>query len=59
MLHSGGLIPGEMKVAISIWLLAGASYLDLVPIETYGGNSEWREQVLAHHERRKKKRQTT
>ena len=28
----GGLIPGEVKVAISIRILAGGSYLDLVPL---------------------------
>jgi hypothetical protein len=32
-------------------------YLNLVPIDQYGGNPEWREQVLAHHARRKEKRQ--
>ena len=33
-------------------------YLDLVPIDTYGGNEEWREEVRSHHARRKQKRQT-
>lgn len=28
----GGLIPGEIKVAISIRILAGGSYLDLMPL---------------------------
>lgn len=32
LLHRGGLIPGEIKVAISIRILAGGSYLDLVPL---------------------------
>ena len=32
-------------------------YLDLVPIDTYGGNAEWREEVRSHHARRKQKRQ--
>lgn len=32
-------------------------YLNLVPIDQYGGNAEWREQVLAHHAERKRKRQ--
>ncbi len=35
-----------------------AKYLDLVPIDTYGGNAEWRELVKQHHARRKQKRQT-
>lgn len=34
-----------------------AKYLDLVPIDTYGGNAEWREAVRSHHARRKQKRQ--
>lgn len=32
------------------------TYLDLVPVETYGGNSEWREGVRAHHARQKERR---
>lgn len=32
LLSRGGLIPGEVKTAISIRLLAGASYLDLNPL---------------------------
>ena len=31
-------------------------YLDLVPINEYGGNTEWREQVIEHHRRRAEKR---
>lgn len=31
-------------------------YLDLVPINEYGGNTEWREQVREHHRRRAEKR---
>ena len=35
-------------------------YLDMVPIETFGGNAEWREQVRQHHraslEKRRAKR---
>lgn len=31
-------------------------YLDMVPIDTYGGNSEWRAEVMQHHERRRDKR---
>lgn len=31
-------------------------YLDLVPIDRYGGNAEWREQVIEHHRRRAEKR---
>lgn len=31
-------------------------YLDLVPLNTYGGNAEWREGVRAYHARRKEKR---
>lgn len=31
------------------------SYLNLVPIDQYGGNAEWREQVIEHHRRRAKK----
>ena len=33
-------------------------YLQLVPLDKYGGNAEWRQQVLAHHARRKRNRQT-
>lgn len=32
-------------------------YLDLVPLEVYGGNKEWREGVRSHHARRQQKRQ--
>lgn len=32
------------------------SYLDHVPIDRYGGNAEWREQVAEHHRRRADKR---
>ena len=32
LLYLGGLIPGEMKVALGIRMLAGGSYLDLVPL---------------------------
>ena len=32
------------------------SYLDLVPIDRYGGNQEWREQVIEHHRRQAEKR---
>ena len=31
-------------------------YLDLVPIESYGGNAEWRQQVQEHHARQREKR---
>jgi len=31
-------------------------YLQLVPLERYGGNNEWREQVVEHHRRRADKR---
>jgi hypothetical protein len=31
-------------------------YLDMVPIDTYGGNPEWRVEVMQHHERRRDKR---
>ncbi|WDI39875.1 hypothetical protein [Bremerella sp. P1] len=31
-------------------------YLELVPIDRYGGNAEWREQVVEHHRRRAEKR---
>lgn len=31
-------------------------YLNMVPIETYGGNAEWRECVIAHHARIREKR---
>lgn len=30
-------------------------YLDLVPIDHYGGNAEWRAEVMKHHERRRQK----
>lgn len=33
-------------------------YLSLVPIDKYGGNSEWREQVVEHHRRRTEKRKS-
>lgn len=32
LIHRGGLIPGEVKTAISIRFLAGGSYLDLIPL---------------------------
>ncbi|RCS47665.1 hypothetical protein DTL42_14190 [Bremerella cremea] len=32
-------------------------YLELVPFDRYGGNAEWREQVIEHHRRRAEKRQ--
>ena len=32
-------------------------YLDLVPLEQYGGNAEWREMVRQHHENQREKRQ--
>ncbi|MBR9802099.1 hypothetical protein GYB59_10570 [bacterium] len=31
-------------------------YLNLVPVDRYGGNTEWREQVIDHHRRRAEKR---
>ena len=31
-------------------------YLEMVPIEQYGGKAEWREQVVLHHERSAEKR---
>ena len=31
-------------------------YLNLVPVDRYGGNTEWREQVIEHHRRRAEKR---
>ena len=31
-------------------------YLDLVPIEQYGGNAEWRFQVRLHHQKQLEKR---
>lgn len=34
------------------------SYLDLVPIDSYGGNAEWREQVIEHHHRRAEQRKS-
>jgi len=33
-------------------------YINLVPIDKYGGNEEWREQVQSHHARRKAKQRT-
>ena len=32
-------------------------YLDLVPLDRYGGNSSWRQQVREHHARQREKRQ--
>jgi hypothetical protein len=32
------------------------SYLEMVPLDQFGGNAEWREGVKAHHERRRAKR---
>ncbi|MCA9112343.1 MAG: hypothetical protein KDA52_20475 [Planctomycetaceae bacterium] len=32
-------------------------YLDLVPLERYGGNAEWRQHVRDHHARQREKRQ--
>lgn len=34
------------------------SYLDLVPLDRYGGNSEWREAVIEHHRRQAEKRRS-
>tara|TARA_R110002049_G_scaffold215606_1_gene387087 strand:+ start:46905 stop:47339 length:435 start_codon:yes stop_codon:yes gene_type:complete len=31
-------------------------YIRMVPIEQYGGNEEWREQVVLHHQRAAEKR---
>ena len=31
-------------------------YLDMVPVETFGGNTEWREQVRQYHQRQLVKR---
>jgi hypothetical protein len=31
-------------------------YLNMVPIETYGGNAEWRERVIANHARLREQR---
>lgn len=31
-------------------------YLDMVPIDTYGGHPEWRAEVALHHERRREQR---
>lgn len=33
-------------------------YLQLVPLDRYGGNAEWREQVIEHHRRRAEKRKS-
>lgn len=32
-------------------------YLDMVPLEQFGGNAEWREQVIEHHRGAAEKRQ--
>jgi hypothetical protein len=34
------------------------SYLDLVPLDRYGGNPEWREAVIEHHRRQAEKRKS-
>ena len=31
-------------------------YLDMVPLDQFGGNAEWREQVIGHHRRSVEKR---
>jgi len=31
-------------------------YLNMVPIDEFGGNAEWRAEVIEHHERRRAKR---
>ncbi|QDU80469.1 hypothetical protein Pla110_21990 [Polystyrenella longa] len=31
-------------------------YLEMVPMDQFGGNTEWRETVHSHHERRRQKR---
>ena len=31
-------------------------YLNMVPIDRFGGNAKWREEVIAHHQRRAEKR---
>lgn len=32
------------------------SYLEMVPLDRYGGNAEWRQEVVEHHRRRAEKR---
>lgn len=34
------------------------SYLELVPIELYGGNASWRKDVIDHHQRQREKRKS-
>jgi hypothetical protein len=34
------------------------SYLELVPIDEFGGNAEWRAEVINHHERQREKRRS-
>jgi hypothetical protein len=33
-------------------------YLNMVPLDEYGGNAEWRKEVFAHHERQREKRRS-
>jgi hypothetical protein len=33
-------------------------YLNMVPIDEYGGNAEWRKEVIEHHQRQREKRQS-
>ena len=33
-------------------------YLNMVPIEEFGGNAEWRKEVIEHHQRQREKRRS-
>jgi hypothetical protein len=33
-------------------------YLEMVPIDEFGGNADWRAEVMEHHEKRRAKRQS-
>jgi hypothetical protein len=33
-------------------------YLNMVPLDEYGGNAEWRSEVMKRHEKRRAKRRS-
>lgn len=55
--HSGDWCYKDMSEACGpCYYSCPLKYLNLVPIEQFGGNAEWREQVREHHARQKEKR---
>lgn len=56
--HSGEWGYKDMSEACGpFYFSCPRKYLDLVPLDQYGGNAEWRQQVREHHQRQREKRQ--